>query len=317
MPVTTARNCAKSPEDSSAERVLVAGATGYIGHKLAVRLAEGNGPVRVMARTPSKASDLADAGCEVVEADVLKPATLAPAMKDVGVAYYLVHSMGRGAKEDFEETDRRAATNFAEAASEAGVERIIYLGGLGEGRSKHLRSRQETAEALKSTGLPLTYLRAAVVLGGGSESFRTVYYLVSRLPVMVTPRWTTTRTQPIAADDVVAYLAASKELDETNDITVELGGPDITTYGGMMDEMADAMGKRPPRRIAVPLLTPGLSSLWIGLVTPVDTGVARPLVEGLTTETVVRDPDGMERFDIEPVGLTAAMKTAVEEMEAA
>ena len=271
--------------------------------------------MRVLARTPSKASDLKEAGCEVVKADVLEPETLGPAMEGVDIAYYLVHSMGRGATEDFEETDRRAATNFAEAAKEAGVKRIIYLGGLGEGKSKHLRSRQETADALKSTGLPMTYLRAAVVLGGGSESFRTVYYLVKRLPLMVTPRWTTTRTQPIAAADVVSYLAAAKDLDKEGDLTIELGGPDITTYGGMMDEMADAMDKRPPKRIAVPLLTPGLSSLWIGLVTPVDTGVARPLVEGLTTETVVEDPSGMELFDIEPTGLTEAMKVAVEEMK--
>lgn len=270
----------------------------------------------MIARNPSKALDLAQIGCEVVEADVLDPATLGPAMEGVDIAYYLVHSMGRGATEDFEETDRRAATNFAEAAKQAGVKRIIYLGGLGEGKSKHLRSRQETAEALKSTGLPMTYLRAAVVLGGGSESFRTVYYLVKRLPLMVTPRWTTTRTQPIAADDVIRYLAGAHQLDVDGDLTIELGGPDITTYGGMMDEMAVAMNKHAPRRVGVPFLTPGLSSLWIGLVTPVDTGVARPLVEGLTTETVVEDPSGMRLFDIEPTGLVEAMKAAVDEMEA-
>lgn len=301
---------------ATAEQVLVAGATGYIGHKLAVRLAEAGVAVRCLARTPEKARDLEEKGCEVVKADVLDPDSLGPAMADVKVAYYLVHSMGRGATEDFEETDRRAASNFAEAAKVAGVERIIYLGGLGEGKSKHLRSRQETAEALKSTGLPMTYLRAAVVLGGGSESFRTVYYLVKRLPFMVTPRWTTTRTQPIAADDVVSYLEKSRLLDVTGDITIELGGPDVTTYGGMMDEMARAMEHRAPLRVGVPFLTPGLSSLWIGLVTPVDTGVARPLVEGLSTETVVEDPSGMERFDIVPTGIVEAMKTAVREMEA-
>jgi len=280
-----------------------------------VGLAEAGEPVRCIARSPEKAGDLEAKGCEVVRADVLDPDSLRPAMDGADVAYYLVHSMGRGATEDFEETDRRAATNFAEAAKEAGVRRIIYLGGLGEGKSKHLRSRQETAEALKSTGLPMTYLRAAVVLGGGSESFRTVYHLVRRLPVMVTPRWTTTRTQPIAADDVVAYLAAAKDLELEGDRTIELGGPDITTYGGMMDEMAAAMGRRPPTRIAVPFLTPGLSSLWIGLVTPVDTGVARPLVEGLSTETVVEDDSGMKLFEIEPAGMRDAMKTAVGEME--
>lgn len=301
---------------ATAEKVLVAGATGYIGHKLAVRLVEAGANVRCLARSPEKAKDLEEKGCEVVKADVLEPESLKPAMEGVSVAYYLVHSMGRGATEDFEETDRRAATNFAEAAKEAGVERIIYLGGLGEGKSKHLRSREETATALSSTGVPKTYLRAAVVLGGGSESFRTVYYLVKRLPFMVTPRWTTTKTQPIGADDVVSYLAASRELDVEGDVTIELGGPDVTTYGGMMDEMAKAMNHRAPKRVGVPFLTPGLSSLWIGLVTPVDTGVARPLVEGLSTETVVQDPSGMKRFDIEPTGLGDAMKVAVTEMEA-
>ncbi len=298
-----------------AERLLIAGATGYIGRKLVRRLADQSATVRVIARSPDKAADLAEAGCEVVRGDVLEPETLGPAMEGCATAYYLVHSMGRGAKEDFQQTDRKAALNFAQAARDAGISRIIYLGGLGEGKSKHLRSRQETAEALSSTGIGLTYLRAAVVLGGGSESFRTVYYLVKRLPLMVTPRWTDTKTQPIAADDVISYLAASKDLAVDEDLTIELGGPDITTYGGMMDEMATAMSRRPPMRIAVPFLTPGLSSLWIGLVTPVDTGVARPLVEGLTTETVVADASGMARFEIEPTGLRAAMKRAVAEME--
>lgn len=302
-----------------AERILVAGATGYIGRKLALKLAADGCTIRCLARSPEKAKDLKEAGCEVVKADVLEPKSLDVAMEGIDIAYYLVHSMGRGAKEDFEETDRQAASNFAEAARKAGVKRIIYLGGLGKGKSKHLRSRQETAEALASTGLPLTYLRAAVVLGGGSESFRTVYYLVRRLPIMVTPRWTTTRTQPIAVNDVAAYLATSRDLGgegDTEDHVIEIGGPDITTYGGMMDQMAEAMNKRAPKRVAVPVLTPGLSSLWIGLVTPVDTGVARPLVEGLTTETVVEDPSGMEMFDIETTGLDDAMAAAVAEVEA-
>lgn len=302
----------------TADRVLVAGATGYVGRKLSLRLAEAGGvEVRCIARALEKAKDLEQAGCEVMKADVLEPESLGPAMEGVSIAYYLVHSMGRGATEDFAETDRRAATNFARAAKEAGVKRIIYMGGLGEGKSKHLRSRQETAVALASTGLPMTYLRAAVVLGGGSESFRTVYYLVKRLPLMVTPRWTTTRTQPIAVDDVVEYLSESRTLEGKDaDRTIELGGPDVTTYGGMMDKMAEAMDRRPPRRIGVPFLTPGLSSLWIGLVTPVDTGVARPLVEGLTTETVVEDPSGMDLFDIETTGIDDAMAAAVAEMEA-
>lgn len=275
--------------------------------------------MRCLARSPEKAADLKEKGCEIVTGDVLDPESLTKAMEGVGIAYYLVHSMGRGATGDFEETDREAATNFAEAAKTAGVRRIIYLGGLGdESTSKHLRSRQETAEALQSTGLPMIYLRAAVVVGGGSESFQTIYYLVRRLPAMVTPKWTTIKTQPIGAEDVVSYLAAAKDLDDEDaDRTIEIGGPDVTTYGGMMDEVAKAMGRRPPLRVAVPLLSPSLSSHWIGLVTPVDTGVARPLVEGLSTETVVHDPSGMKLFDIEQSSLETAMSAAVKELEAA
>ena len=299
---------------SPTEPVLVAGSTGYVGRLLALNLASSGLPVRCLARTPGKAEDLSAAGCEVVQGDVLDRDSLRWPLSGVRVAYYLVHSMGRGAQGDFVEADLRGATNFAEAAAEVGVERIIYLGGLGEGKSEHLRSRQQTADALASTGLDLTYLRAAVVLGAGSESFRTIYWLVKRLPAMVTPRWTTTRTQPIGVDDVVEALTRALVLDGPAEI--QIGGPDVTTYGGMMDEMAKAMNRRPPVRIGVPLLTPGLSSLWIGLVTPVDVGVARPLIEGLSTETVVTSPEGMERLGLKPGGLATAMQKAVAELEA-
>ena len=298
---------------STADPVLIAGSTGYIGRQLAVKLASSGVATRCLARNPAKATDLEEAGCEVVQGDVLDRDSLRWPLSGVRVAYYLVHSMGRGAEGDFAETDLKAARNFAEAAAEVGVERIIYLGGLGEGRSRHLQSRHETAEALASTGIDLTYLRAAVVVGSGSESFQTIYWLVRRLPAMVTPRWTTVRTQPIAISDVVECLAQARDLQGSREI--EIGGPDVTTYGGMMDALAEAMGRRPPVRIGIPLLTPGLSSLWIGLVTPVDTGVVRPLVEGLTTETVVRDPSGMELFDLEPMGLSEAMSLAVRELE--
>lgn len=268
-----------------------------------------------MARKPGSAAGLKRLGCEVVEGDVLKPSTLGPALEGVDVAYYLVHSMGRGGEGDFEELDREGALNFARAAADAGIRQIVYLGGLGEGRSKHLRSRQETAEALASTGVPVTYLRAAVVLGGGSESFQTVYYLIKRLPAMVTPKWTTTRTQPIAVEDVISYLEAAGRPGEWTGREIQIAGPDVSTYGGMMKVMADAIGKRRPLMIRIPVLTPRLSSLWIGLVTPVDTGVARPLVEGLSTETVITDPSGMAMFDIEPTGMEPAMDSAVRELE--
>lgn len=290
--------------------IAVAGSTGYIGGLLCRRLREEGQAVRALARHPDRAGDLKEAGCEVLRADVLEPETLALALEGVEIAYYLVHSMGRGSDGDFAERDHRGAENFAAAAAAAGVKRIVYLGGLGEG-SKHLDSRHATAEALRRGSVPVTYFRAAAVIGEGSESFRTAFYLVRRLPVMITPRWVITRTQPIAVADAVAYLAAAADLDLPVDREIEIGGPDVTTYGGMIDELARALGRRPPLRITVPLLTPALSSLWIGLVTPVDAGVAKPLIEGLATETVVTDASGMEIFqDVMRTSLRTALRSA-------
>lgn len=291
--------------------IAVAGSTGYIGGLLCRRLREENRDVLALARDPEKAADLKRAGCEVRRADALEPETLGPALEGVEVACYLVHSMGRGSDGDFAERDHRAAENFAAAAAEAGIRRIVYLGGLGEG-SKHLDSRHETARTLQKGEVPVSYLRAAAVIGAGSESFRTVFYLVRRLPAMVTPRWVATRTQPIAVADAVSYLAAAADLEVDADREIQIGGPDVTTYGGMIDELARVLGRRPPLRITVPLLTPSLSSLWIGLVTPVDAGVAKPLIEGLATETVVTDPSGMQALGrIERAPLRAALATAV------
>lgn len=290
---------------------LIAGATGYVGGLLVEELARRGDAVRAMARTPERAEELFGGRCEVVRGDVLEPATLKAALEGADVAYYLVHSMGRGGDENFAERDRRGASNFAEAASAAGVGRIVYLGGLGEGKSEHLRSRQETAAGLASTGIPLTYFRAAVVIGSGSESLMTIAYLVKRLPAMLTPSWTSTRTQPIAAADVVDYLAAAPGVDAAAGREVQIGGPDVTTYGGLLDLAAEAAGVRRRPRIGVPVLSPSLSSHWIGLVTPVDAGVARPLVEGLSTETVVGDPSGMALFDVAPTPLREAMREAV------
>ncbi len=289
--------------------VLIAGATGYIGGLLAQSLRDDGIAVRALARDRSRAGALERMGVEVVEGDVLEPSTLPAALDGIRHAFYLVHSMGRGGDSDFAERDARAAKNFADAAAAAGVERVIYLGGLGKPGSEHLKSRHRTAEILGEK-LPLTYFRAAAVIGAGSESFRTVYYLVRRLPVMVTPSWVTTKTQPIAVDDVVAYLKGALDTENT-DREIEIGGPEVTTYGGMMEEMATALDKRPPVQIPIPLLTPHLSSLWIGLVTPVDVGVARPLVEGLATETIVRDESGMALFDIDRTPLDEAMRKAV------
>jgi uncharacterized protein YbjT (DUF2867 family) len=295
------------------DTVLVAGATGYIGRLLAARLAEEDVEVRGLVRNPARARDLAGAGVELVRADVLERDTLDEPLAGVGVAYYLVHSMGRGGGAGFAERDKRAAGNFGEAAAEAGVERIVYLGGLNDGGSEHLRSRHETAGVLREAGVPVTYLRAAAVVGSGSESFRTVLYLTKRLPAMVTPRWVSTRTQPIAIDDVLEFLAGAGTLPAASGREIEIGGPDVTTYGGMIDECARALGRRPPVKLAVPVLTPALSALWVGLITPVDTGVARPLIEGMESETVVSDATGMELFEVEPTPLAEAMRSAVAE----
>ncbi|HKJ35529.1 MAG TPA: NAD(P)H-binding protein, partial [Solirubrobacterales bacterium] len=226
--------------------LLVAGATGYIGELLAERLLDRDRRVRCMARTPERAAGLERRGAEIVSADVLRPETLPPALAGVDVAYYLVHSMGRGGDGDFAERDKRAARNFGRAARESGVGRIVYLGGLGDAdTSKHLRSRHETAKILRESGVPVIYFRAAAVLGAGSESFRTVYYLVKRLPFMLTPSWTENQTQPIAIADVLAYLEAAADLPGAGPETIEIGGPEVTSYAGMMDAAAEAIGVRP------------------------------------------------------------------------
>ncbi len=294
--------------------VAIAGATGYIGGLLARHLLRSGAQVGALARRPEKAEALAAEGAVLHRADVLDRESLEPALEGASVAYYLVHSMGRGSDADFAARDRRGAANFAAAAASAGVERIIYLGGLGHG-SEHLDSRHETARVLGGGDVPLTYFRGAAVIGAGSESFRTVLYLVKRLPAMVTPRWVTTRTQPIAIADVIGYLSAAADTDLPLVREIEIGGPEVTTYGGMMDEMARAMGKRPPVRVTVPVLSPRLSSLWIGLITPVDPGVAMPLVEGMATETIVRDRSGMELFDVPPTPIDTAMREALSESE--
>jgi uncharacterized protein YbjT (DUF2867 family) len=294
--------------------IAVVGATGYIGDLLARRLVGEGEEVAALARSPEKAEGLAAAGCEVRRADVLEPDTLGPALRGVDVVYYLVHSMGRGGDADFASRDHEGARNFAAAAAQAGVKRIVYLGGLGSG-SEHLNSRHGTAVTLRAGEVPVAYFRAAAVIGAGSESFLTVYYLVRRLPAMVTPKWTTVRTQPIAVKDIVTDLATAADLALPLDRELQIGGPDVTTYGGMLDELAAAMGHRAPLRITVPVLTPRLSSLWVGLVTPVDAGVARPLIEGLSHETVVIDPSGMAALPArERIPLDQALREAVAEV---
>jgi uncharacterized protein YbjT (DUF2867 family) len=297
-------------------RALVTGATGFVGGRLAEALAERGADVRALVRDRSRASHLADAGHELHEGDVLDAGSLRGAGEGVDTAYYLVHSMGRGSdSEGFAERERRAAENFARMAREEGVERVVYLGGLGDERSEHLKSRAATAKTLAQHGPPLVYFRAAMVIGAGSESYRTVRYLVERLPAMIAPAWLRNRTQPIAIDDVLEHLVQAAERPDAAGKEIQIGGPDVMTYADVLDLMADVLGKRRRPKIPFPLLTPRLSSLWIGLVTPVDAGVARPLIESLASETVVTDPEPAKLFDVSPVPCLDALQGALREQE--
>jgi uncharacterized protein YbjT (DUF2867 family) len=260
-------------------RVAVFGATGVVGGALVPLLGE-HELVRV-SRSPRDEEGW-------VVADVATGEGLAEALEGVEVAYYLVHSLGA---RDFEQRDRDAAANVSRAAAEAGVSQIVYLGGLGgdePGASPHLRSRRETGEALAADGVPVTTLRAAMVVGPGSAAFETIIGLVRRLPVMVTPSWVTTPTQPIALDDVARYLAGVAGRGEALGRSFDVGGPEVMTYRGMIERIAALLGRR-PLIVEVPVLSPALSSLWLELVTPVSASVARPLVEGLKSPTVARE----------------------------
>jgi uncharacterized protein YbjT (DUF2867 family) len=294
---------------------LVTGATGFIGSRLAGMLNAQGWQVRCMVRRPDApaARALAARGYEVVSGDVLVPSTLRGVARGADVAYYLIHSMGRGGPKDFVSSERAAASAFARTARAEGVDRVIFLGGLGEPHSPHLRSRHGTAQALAHEGPPLTYFRAGMVVGPQSESYRTLRYLVQRLPAMIAPAWLKNPTQPIAIEDTLAYLAAAPRVDASRGREVQIGGPDIVSYGEMLDVMARVLGIPMRPRVPVPFITPWLSSLWIGLVTPVDAGVARPLIEGLAVPTVVTDPSGSALFEIEPIGFEPALRRAVAE----
>jgi uncharacterized protein YbjT (DUF2867 family) len=298
-------------------RVLIAGATGFVGGRLAGAIGgEAETTVRALVRDPERGRELERGGAELRLGDVTDEASLAGAGEGVETAYYLVHAMAGGA--GFDERERLGARNFAQMAKREGVARVVYLGGLGEeSRSEHLRSRHMTAEVLRTYGPPLTYFRAAMVVGAGSESYRTLRYLVGRLPVMVAPSWLRTETQPIGIDATVEYLRRAPEAPESAGREVQIGGPDILSYADMLDHMARVMGKEPRPKLPVPLLTPRLSSLWLGLVTPVDTKVARPLIEGLRTATVVTDPSGAAPFGIEPEPFDEALRRALAEEEGA
>ena len=291
--------------------VLITGATGYIGGRLAPVLESAGVRLRCLARQPAALASRVSPTTEIIAGDLLDPASLDRALAGIDVAYYLVHSMG--AHGDYRETDRIAARNFGEAARRAGVRRIVYLGGLATGDeafSKHLRSRIETGQVLRESGVPVVEFRASVVIGSGSLSFELIRALVERLPVMVCPRWVSTLAQPIGIDDVLAYLAAALHLPDGESRTFEIGGADQASYGDVMREYARQRGLKRVM-ISVPLLTPRLSSLWLGLVTPVYARVGRELIAGLKNQSVVTDPTALAVFPIEPIGLREAIGRAI------
>ncbi|MFI8006453.1 SDR family oxidoreductase [Streptomyces sp. NPDC086010] len=285
----------ESKDDNGGLRCLVTGASGYIGGRLVPELLEAGHRVRCLARSPEKLRDYPWAGdAEVAKGDVTDADAVAAAMRDIDVAYYLVHALAGGP--GFEKTDREAARIFGEQARAAGVARIVYLGGLTPDDvptrelSPHLRSRAEVGRILLDSGVPTTVLRAAVILGSGSASFEMLRYLTERLPVMVTPSWVSTRIQPISVEDVLRYLVGSAHMPADVNRAFDIGGPDVLTYRHMMEQYARVAGLRRVI-LPVPMLSPGLSSIWIGAVTPVPRQLARPLAESLRYEVVCSEHD--------------------------
>jgi len=294
----------------TAPTILVTGASGFIGRRLVTALLQHGYRVRCMVRRPT---DL-PAGVEQVHGDLLKLDSLPAVLEGITTAYYLVHSMGAG-KGDFAEQDRQAARNFVASADAAGLQRAIYLGGLGEtgdNLSHHLASRLEVANILQTGHFSTTFLRAAVIIGFGGSSYEMVHSLVKRLPVMITPRWVVTRNQPIAVADVIGYLVGCLKEPKTSGGTFDIGGPDIMTYKEMMERFAALEGKR-LWIIPVPVLTPKLSSYWVGLVTPVKPAIAIALIEGLKNEVICRDNRIRELVPIRLTPFDEAIQTALAE----
>ncbi|PQJ33324.1 NAD(P)-dependent oxidoreductase [Salinibacter sp. 10B] len=304
---------------SSPTTVLVTGATGYVGGRLVPCLLREGYTVRCFVRNADRLrAQPWGTDVEVVEGDALQAETVPPAMQNVSVVYYLIHSLGSG-EDTFAERDRRAATNIRTAAEDAGVDRLIYLGGMrpkGSRQSKHLQSRIETGDVLRDGPIPVTEFRAAQIVGSGSLSFELVRYLTERVPLMICPKWVHTPTQPIAIRNVLQYLIAALDQPESAGEIVEIGGRDVLTYRDMFQIYAAVRGLR--RWIVnVPFLTPRLSSHWVGLVTPVPNSIARPLIEGLDNEVVVDDPEEARRLfpSVEPMAFEAAVRLALRRVE--
>ena len=300
-----------SPADPRPRRtVLVTGATGYVGGRLLAALEARGESIRCFARRPEVLASRVHGSTTVVAGDVTDETALAAALAEVHSAFYLVHSMD--ARGQFARRDREAAVRFGPAAKAAGIRRIIYLGGLGRGPglSEHLASRQEVGRVLAESGVPTIELRASIVIGSGSLSFEMVRALVERLPVMVTPRWVSTRAQPIAIEDVIAYLLAALDAPDEVAGVFEIGGADVMSYGEMMREYARQRGLR-RWMIPVPLLTPQLSSRWLRLVTPLHAAVGKELIDGVRNETVVADDRALRRFGVRPIGSAEAIARAL------
>jgi len=297
------------------QRILVTGATGFIGGLLARRLLADGYEVRclVREREAEAAADLEDAGCEIAVADLTASPGIAAALDGISVAYFLVHMIG--GDDDYPAIERAAAARFARAASAAGVERVIYLGGLGEGsESRHLTSRQDVAEALHREGPPLTYFRAAMVIGPGSESYELLRGIVQRLPALPAPRWLHTKTQPIGAADVVDYLREALDVPESIGREIQIGGPQVVSHLDVVEEMASALGRRPPRfiRMSGEVARPRTVAAGAGAVTGGTPEIATEISLGLTTPTVVTDPSGAELFTTRPHRLDAVLAEAVD-----
>ena len=312
MPTVTALPKPMQKSNSQEEVVLLTGASGYVGGRLLPILEAKGIALRCLARNSEKLRPFVAPTTEVLQGDVLDAPSLDQAMQGVHTAYYLVHLMSGSS--DFEKEDRQAAVNFAGAAKKATVKRIIYVGGLGDDAdprlSPHLRSRHEVGAVLRDSGVEVIEFRASMVVGAGSLSFQLMKSLTDRLPVMLCPRWLTTPTQPIAVDDVLAYLLAAKDLPTGESRIFEIGGTDVVSYGDLIREYARQKGLR-RWLISVPVLTPYLSSLWLALVTPASFVVGRHLIEGLKNPTVVRDNSALNVFSIRPVGIREAIARAM------
>lgn len=303
------------------DRVLVLGATGFVGRRLVSELIRKNFKLRLLVRDPSRVSEFIPEGAdvEVLSGDIVRNQGLEQALEGIHSAYYLVHSLGGKTiykNTEFASKDKDAANNFLNAANKSGLKRVLYLGGLGEagkGLSEHLRSRAEVAQILSSGNPSVTVLRAAVIVGAGGASFEMLRYLVERLPVMTCPKWINTRIQPIAIKDVIQYLVGCLMNPGTAGQTFDIGGPDILTYKTMMQQYAEARGLASRVIVTLPLLTPRLSAYWVDLVTPVSSGIAHPLIEGMKNEVVCRDNRIDEFVPIEKTPFRDAVKTAFSE----